>query len=482
MQQSKVVQTLKPLTPWQWNHLKDFIDSPFHNKNEKVKSFFYYLRSHRNQLSSSAINREYIYREIFGKEEYDEQKLFNIASLLRRKVNEFFSFSTYRNRKADQLIHLLEDQVVRRDWAAFPNSIAQIQKLAPKIDSTGSFSFDFYAYRAGMMQLKKDSETQRLSSEAFYSTIGYLDRFYLGSRLQLACEYLNRGHVINLDDSMILNIDPMINHFLKMEGDNSEDASLQMYSSIYRMLSQPDQKECFLECVNLLQRGTKLSQANLRDGTTYCINYCIRRINSGSHDFLSQLFDLYTWAIEKEVLMEEGLLGEWHFKNIVQTAIRHGRLEWIDQFVATYSQYLPKQVRENAYAFNQASIYFEQKAYSAAKKLLLKVQFTDIFYSLDSKVLLVKIYYEENDMTPLYSLLRSLSVFLRRKSTLSSSQRSIYINFIKATNLLAEAKEGKDYLQPSVFLHKLEKLKQIEVTSPNMAQFNWYRAKVELLS
>ena len=66
----------------------------------------------------------------------------------------------------------------------------------------------------------------------------------------------------------------------------------------------------------------------------YFQNYCIQQINRGERQFLKETFNLFKDQLEKELLLDEyGFLDQWHYKNIVTTAIRLKEMEWTQNFI-----------------------------------------------------------------------------------------------------------------------------------------------------
>ena len=120
-----------------------------------------------------------------------------------------------------------------------------------------------------------------------------------------------------------------------------------------------------------------------------------------------------------------------------------------------------------------SSLYFYQKKYKLSLKQLLSVEFTDIYYSLDSRVLLLKTYYEIDDLESALSLINAFKIFLKRDNTISEYQNLTYSNFLQLTNSLIRLKMG--YKQDLKTIEdKLNKTEQI-------ADLTWLRQKVEEL-
>lgn len=81
----------------------------------------------------------------------------------------------------------------------------------------------------------------------------------------------------------------------------------------------------------------------------------------------------------------------------------------------------------NAYAYNLANLYFQQTRYKEAMKLLQTVSFDDLFYSTESKMLLLRIYYELNEKEPMLSLFESFRMYLRRNKQITDEKEKFIL-------------------------------------------------------
>ena len=68
--------------------------------------------------------------------------------------------------------------------------------------------------------------------------------------------------------------------------------------------------------------------------------------------------DLYIEGIKNNILLENGQISPWTYKNVVKLGLGLKRFEWVESFVREYSQYLSAREREDAYHFNLADLFF----------------------------------------------------------------------------------------------------------------------------
>lgn len=144
--------------------------------------------------------------------------------------------------------------------------------------------------------------------------------------------------------------------------------------------------------------------------------------------------------------------------------------QWIENFINENKQKLSEAERENAYTYYLAKFYFYKRDYSKVLQLLQDVEYSDVFYSLDSKSMLLKTYYELNEMDSLDSMLDSFKIYLLRNKSLSEHHVKTCKNLLRITHKLSRLISSD---KKKIALLETE----IEQTKP-LADVGWLREKV----
>ena len=175
---------------------------------------------------------------------------------------------------------------------------------------------------------------------------------------------------------------------------------------------------------------------------TFLRNYCAIKINSGNSEYLQELFELNKKVIAEEIILDDGRISEWLFKNFIAVGLRLKEFEWTKSFIEDYSKNLSPKVLHNAYSYNMANLNYAQKEYKHAQTFLIQTEFTDMVYALSSRALLAKIYYETNELESLDSLLHAFRLFLIRLKNISANKKETYLNLIKLIENLLKFKQS----------------------------------------
>jgi hypothetical protein len=116
-----------------------------------------------------------------------------------------------------------------------------------------------------------------------------------------------------------------------------------------------------------------------------------------------------------------------------------------------------------------ANVLFNSGKLNDALKLLREVNFNDLYYQLDSRVLLLKIYFEQEDHETLDYHLEAFKTFLMRNKLVSEYQRTIYKNLIRHTSRLSKGMDNEA---------KVLKVKTELEEKKQTAESNWLINKI----
>jgi len=257
---------------------------------------------------------------------------------------------------------------------------------------------------------------------------------------------------------------------------------LAIYRQILSCYRQPDELSVFYELKHLLKvHAASFLPDEARGIYRHAQNHCIRRINVGKTAFSQELLELYEQQLASELIFIQGELDHTDFKNIVAVGLRLKRFDWVRQFMENYKKRVSSAYRDNVYHISQASLLYEQGQFRDAIRLLQTVAFTDIFYQLSARMLLIKLYYEMEENERLFYALDAFERFLRRNTNLARERREGHRNFISSTRRIAKLRERKDLLLASDFLKRKQVLHSKLSETAKISNLVWLEERLELL-
>lgn len=410
--------------------------------------------------------KQELYQKIFGKIKYNDKKLRYLFSDLTAHLEKFITLIELEKDEEDFSLYLQRSLSLRNAQKAY--SFAKHKNSAgQKRESTKAYLNNF---RSAEISNHFDSKNlSRLSLLNYSSLLNNLDRFYFTKKLQLQCELINLKNVLNKEYDVVL-IDPICEYISKNEFLNSPLTEIYYHILITLRYSGQVAEEAFQNVFELCDRHQQeLTVEDLNNIYQYEKNFCIRRINSGDDKYRQILFDLYKTILSNKRIMNHDYFSPWEFKNIVTLGLRLKEGEWVKDFISKYINFLPPHERENALTYNTAMLYYYRKNYKFVLKYLQKVEFTDLYYQLDSKSILLKVYFETDEQEALLHHIAAFKIFLVRNKNISAYQLTIYKNFIRYTLKIFRAGTNSK---------KLESLKMEISTSSNISDRNWLLERI----
>lgn len=471
MHRSKIISLLATCNGHELKRFRVFLNSPYFNQYPEVLVLFDHLKAHWPEFGAG-IEKESIFQFVWPEEPFNAAQLRHLTSRLCQLLETFWSVQAVMKdpfEKDRLLLNTFEDRNLDKYFLQTLNQLEEKLKGGVQRDSVYHFRRFQLAQASHSYTIHRQNRQLESSIE---NVLEALDTWYFSRKLMFSCAAINRQNILSIQSDLGF-LKEIQQHLTSVP--KEIQPVVEVYLRILEFLEDVNQEEAYQRLLVLLETHKQaFPQEELSVMYAFALNYCIRQLNLGKADYLAKLFDLYLLVVEEQLLFIAGYLPPQHFKNIVTVGLRLARFEEVQQFVAASARYVPVPFRENATIYSHAELHFYQEEYGESLRLLQEVEFTDVFYHLDAKSLLLKTYYELFDPDPLFSLVDAFRVYLRRNRKISDYQRTIYRNLVKFTNWLMRARLGDRRI--------LRKLTQEMASSPDVSSLVWLQAKLEELT
>ncbi|MEL7535148.1 MAG: hypothetical protein AAFN10_27845, partial [Bacteroidota bacterium] len=114
-------------------------------------------------------------------------------------------------------------------------------------------------------------------------------------------------------------------------------------------------------------------------------------------------------------------------------------------------------------------------------RALQKVSFTDVYYDLSARQMLLKIYYETDDRDSLRYHLEAYRAFLKRNKSISKVKLQQNQELIRQSKKLMRLRKSRRSADPQSYQLRWEAMKE-GLASANSVQKSWLRKQCELLA
>ena len=470
MRNSKLYSILEYFDKYEQNRLRKFLLSPYFNRNEALVSIFEQLVQHINDGEEGDLEKEQVWSITYPGASYDDVLFRKNCSDLLKLVESYLAQQVYEENPIHKANYLIEAVGKRKMERLFGSTMRTARRLSDQqLFRTANYYLSQYQVERNYYDLM-EQEQDRIAKKNVEDIIDNLDKFFLAEKLRYYCSVLSLTSMVS-HEYKILFIEEIISQIDKV-GYN-EVPPIAVYYQIVKTLTDSENTVHYFKLMELLQSYGDFFPRNEAEFIyTTALNYCAKKINKGSQQFLEEYFNVIKILLDKELLLVDEELSPWHYRNIVAAALRLREFEWTELFLQKYKSYLPAGMRENAVSFNTALLHFYKKDHDKVIKTLQTIEYDDFTYNLNSKTMLLCTYYETDEIEPLYSLMDSFRTYLNRHKDFSASKRVHYTNLIKFTKKLTKIMPGDQ--------KALDKLKAevAKAEEKGIASITWLKEKI----
>ena len=410
-----------------------------------------------------------VYTIVYNKKTYHRQIMNNYLSDLKKLLLSFIQLNWLQSNPALQRYAVTDSFLKMGLNKQFEKEVVASKQKTKLVDASEML------YQIKLNQLDDEYAATQIKKRVYHKLESVTHAFavyYFIETMRMYCELVNRKNLRNQP----FNEQEMVHFFAYYQQQNEQVKAhplLQIYASILAFLRAPDSGETFSNYKSILHRSISgFSVQTAREVCLYGQNQCIAHINKNNANYLQELFELYNLMLQENIMYEGPYMTQYTFKNYVTVALRLKAFEAAENFVYNYKNKLHPLQQENAFHYNLAAIYFESDNFKKSMSELHAIQINDPVYYLDSRCIILKIYYIEGDYEALASLYNSVRVYLLRLKQLPKKQVDLYNYLFLYTYKLSNIARLKAYEQTSLLLQKTNKLIQ-KIESADIANKSW---------
>lgn len=483
MNDSKLIELYKTLSLIEKKQFRDYLESPSINSNNDLVKLNTYISNclEKARLTGKDLLKEEVCKHLFGNKKYIDKNLRYLFTFLMNHLETFISQLKVSKNKILQQEYLM---VEFKERGLDKHFIGKSNLYHKELEEQKIHDAVYY-YRRYVLEKELDDyfmkKEVRRDNQSLQFMSDNLELFFLSEKLKSLCEMVNRKNIIaatydlSMSEEIISYVSKNISKFQQMPAIN-------IYYRILMSLLDEKVQEHFIELKKSLDSShQEFSTEEAKHMYNYAQNYCIKKINGGKQEYLQELFSLYETLLRSELIFDKKHLSQWDYKNIVSLGLKLDKFDWTKKFIEKYKDRIPSESRENAYQYNLASYYYTKKDYKSALKLLQNVEFTDVYYHLNAKAMLLNLYFELESVEPFYSLIDAYKVYLARTKKISAYQNQLHQIRVKYTKQAFDLKLRSATISHTVKEKAIHKLKDRLNANKDKADFSWLMERVNEL-
>ena len=457
MESSKIVQYIFNFPQKQQTKFLQFVQSPFYNQHQPTIQLLEYILSQIGKKKKK-LEKEYVFKKLYPNKPYNEQRLFNLLSNLKKLLNRFQAAIYLEENPKMEALLCIETTYQNQQFDLMLNRAKQLEKNLEK-KSDQDEHYYYLKYRLDyMLGYQKGIYADRSNSAPLQKMMHQLDRYYILEKLRHSCHLVANSMLMNTQYDWSL-LDVIQNYIEQHQDLYRDDIAIWMYRTVLRSLRDSHNAEHYEKMKaylhNQIDAFTVAEQEHLY---LFSYNYCILQVNRGNTAYLEELFSLYQRGLTSKLIYNNGILSEWDYKNIATLGAKLKKFEWTEWFINNQRNKLAPTHRENVYQYSLAYLHYTKGKYREVLSNLLHVQYTDVQYHLSSSFLLLRTYYKMKDTEALLSLIETFRIYVLRNKQMTTDKKKGYFNFLKLVKKLVLLKHDYHAYSKTELKKKLEEL------------------------
>lgn len=468
MQKSVLVEIVRSFSRKEMRDIHKWLQSPAHNQRQDVIKLFDYLDKHLSG-TEEALEKEQAWKHIFPGQLYDDAYMRQVMYFLLKAIEEHLVFTYYTS---DGIRHQLAlSRIYRR--RKLDKAYKQAHRLGWEILHKQPLRNDFYLLNKYFFEQIEHEHRMDISQSApvnLQETANALEKWFVEERLRISKDMLANQSIyrqMNYNHGLL---DVVLSYV--DEKNMLQEPAIAVYYYAYMAFTNPNEESYFDELEHRIHSQVEyFNRLEVRTLYLAALNYCVPKINQGSLDFARRAFKLYKRGIETNILLENETLSRYTFLNTVSSALKVGEFDWAEQFIERYQHVLEEKQRKGTVNFSLSRLYFEKGDYDKAQRFLVEFEYDDMLQNIIAKNMLLRIYYEQDELDAFESLLESLRIYLQRKEALDSTRKTAYKNMI---SLMKKLLHLNIYSRP-----QKEKFRELVLQTNPLAERDWLLKQVD---
>ena len=472
MKESKVFYAIERLNNRERGRFRKYLESPYFNSDPKLTELYETIIKKEKAIIGEKINKNGLWKLVRPDKNFNDVRFRKYASDLLKHIEGFLYQEYTRQDKGHEYPFVLDALNERQMDKLYDSVLRGGRESITKNPRRDSRHFQrVYAIEKRFYDLS-DSERRRGVAATTSDIADALDIFYVIEKLRLHCSVLVRSFYLEGEYQLRL-IDSIIDQ-VEQEIGLLDIVAIQIYYRLINTYRFPEDEENFKNLKTLVSLHHSLFDPDeLLDIYFGIINFLSRGINRGKAGYLSQVVNVVDGMFNAKVFNAQGEISPWMFRNAIVAGLRTEKFDWVLKILEEYSKRLPEDYRDNAVAFNYAQLHFYKKEFGEVLNYLQQVEYQDPTYALNSRNLLVAVYYELGQIEPLYSTIHSFRTYLKRQKQLSEKVRNGYRDLLKVTQRLAKV-TNRD-------AKKIGSIESFLEENPSTVSRQWLTTKLEEL-
>lgn len=472
---TKLISVLKTFSKSEINKFRDFVNSPYFNKNQNVIKLNREVLEYYPGFDSEDLTEEKIYAKIFGKEKFDYFKIKNIISDLYQLCESFLKIIANEKKGMENDINLLNELHERKLNSIYVNKEKNISRHLDKLLIKDEFYYQrlYQLSRVNTFhfKFKKSGYTFNLIQNEFDIFLKYT-LIVLMRNYSKMLTHKNHGN-IQFNMEMFENIWEYIK-----DKEFDDNPSSKIYKQIICLELRREEKD-----YRLLMKLKEKFNDNLSLEDIYYIllvanSFAAYRLKLGDESFYKDRFSIFKEMVDRNIQVPDYILFI-NFINCYTAACFVGEYEYAEKFLQEFQNGIsPPEEKSNTIYYCKGFFAYRLKEYDKALEYFSKTNFKLFITKVMVKSYSLRIFYEQNMYEQTFSAIDTFRHYLKSEKLISEEQKAAHYEFLKNVSELTKLKsEGIKNNKDSNLMILRKQIKKMQGNP--LGEKNWLIQKSE---
>lgn len=460
---SKAIYILKSLSISELKSFKDFVNSPFHNKNKNVIKLFNALKQFYPDFDQYGLTKEKLYKKIYPSKPYNDLVMRILLSDMIAILEKFLICLNLGKDKVTSkkiLVTELNDRKLFNLLIKELNSFQGKQSFQPENLLDGIFFSSKKTEYSISVDKQKGNDVNLTELARYLITYLLVKIPSIHYDLNIHKDLYNASPDFDFIDVFMKGFDigGYIEFLKKNKFENVE--IINIYYLLYLSKENVNDDYYFYEFKRFLNKHIDLFELSEQYSLYIKLeSLAIEKIETGKIEFYEELFSIYSFMVKNDILTESknDHIAPELFRNMVFTGTSLKKYKWTENFVRNFIDKISPELKDNVLNHSLAHMYFHMDEFKKSLECLNKIRYDLFAYKADVKILTMRIFYELSDYEPAYSLLDSFKKFVANNKNVSVLFRKRYNSFIKHYGRLLKLASGNDSHKLSDYEYEMTK-------------------------
>lgn len=466
MHTNKLVELLKTFSKKEFMEFGRLISSPYFNSRSELVRFYDALKKSYPDFNNENFSKENIFRNVYSAK-YNDATMRKLSSGMMQLAGMYLSHAAYMENKFEVARNFLSALSKRRLSMIFEIKMKQAEKNL----SSSIINSIYHQNNFALLHIK---------NEHFVITQNYIEKglkqkeadsihhFIISRTMELYLQLINYEKTNNHKYDK-----KMYNEIIRYVGNNIDDYDISIRINYFQiMLLTRESKKDYNNLKELKDKHKDSIDIHLLYNVYVNLtNYCIDMVYEGMSEFRKERYELDKEFVALDLFKQKGYISTNYFITVIENASFYKDYSWAENFIQKNLKDIEPSYIKFAADYCKALLDFSRKKFTEVLAKLAKISTNNPRWRMHINILTLKAHYESGNYEPALMLVDACKHFLRNPDIIPENRRKFYMDFVRYTGKLIEAKANNNKV-------KLDELKRKITKTGYFREKEWLEAKL----